>query len=186
MARIGAVERFGVTGAVAGLGALTRKRRQTLPVWRIVDHPKRAASRGRRQAEGAIDRVAVAAIVGGGRARLPELGDDGAAGAPAINVRRRRVEDEDRPAGSVVAGHDPAGWAWHRRPPFLQFTKARRKRMVLAKMQAMLRTLNKCQRFGALEARRDRSNTLPTALERARTVDQLEAAELADGGLREA
>src|SRR5262249_61469327 len=104
MARVGAVERFGVTGAVAGFGALPGKRRRALPVGRIVDHSEGAATRGRRQAEGAIDRVVVAAIVGGGLARVPQFGDVGAPGAPAINVRRRRVDDENRTAARLVAG----------------------------------------------------------------------------------
>src|SRR6476646_7007928 len=70
----------------------------------VTDHPLRL-----------VGDLVVAAVVGGHGPRLPQLGDDGAAGCAVVDVRRRRVRDEHGPPRGVVAGHHPADRLAHGR-----------------------------------------------------------------------
>ena len=91
MARRAAVEGGAVTGAVVGARALPLERGQALLVRRIFDDAEDRAVLGRRKPKRMVGDLVIAAVVGGRGPRLPQFGDDGAAGRAVVDVRRRRV-----------------------------------------------------------------------------------------------
>src|ERR1043166_3741108 len=101
MARRAAIEGGAVAGAVVGACALRLERGEALPVRGIFDDAEDRAVLRRREPKRMIGDLGPAAVVGRGRARLPELGDDRAAGAAAVDVRRRAAHHEHGPAGAV-------------------------------------------------------------------------------------
>jgi hypothetical protein len=96
-----------VTRAIVGARTLLLERGEALLVGRIFDDAEDRAVLGRCKPKGMVGDLAITAVVGGHGSRLPEFGDDGTAGPAVVDVWRRRVLDENRTAGGVMAGNHP-------------------------------------------------------------------------------
>src|SRR5712692_2517345 len=162
-----------MAGTVVTLGALLRQRREPLPVGRIFDDAEHAAGPGRSKTERMIGDLGVAAVVGGGAARLPQLGDDRAARTAAVDVGRDAIHHEHRLAGGVVAGHHPADRLEHGCPSRTHRQPASVLALLINSNGPSSRTASSAKRVSARRSGGTSRSRMPSCLKKACMLKRL-------------